>query len=301
MFIGGKGLKAGILMLMLCLFLIMLSGCSTAKKETARNLAGDTNHLTVAVSIVPQASFVKAVGGDYVKVETMIPPGASPENYSPSPQAMEQVSKAKIYFAMGVPAETSGILPRLQELNTSMKVVNLAGKVDQVYPAREIAPGQKDPHRWMSPKRAREMVKIIALELSAVDKDHAETYQKNAEAYQKQLQDLDQDIRSSLASVQGKSFIVYHPAMGYFADDYGLKMIALETEGKEATVHDFQAVIDQAKKDNIKVVFYQAEMDSKQARTLAQELGGQAELIAPLSPNYIDNLRKTAVVFSKTL
>jgi zinc transport system substrate-binding protein len=89
--------------------------------------------------------------------------------------------------------------------------------------------------------------------------------------------------------------------MGYFADDYGLTMIALEEEGKEATAQTIQGVIDRAKKENIKVIFYQAEMDSKQARTIAQELGGKAELIAPLAPDYVDNLRKTAQTFAEVV
>ncbi|WP_054695479.1 metal ABC transporter solute-binding protein, Zn/Mn family [Syntrophomonas palmitatica] len=292
-------LKSRVLSALLCSVLLLASGCSSAKQKTAEPVGTQPARLCVAVSIVPEASYIKAIGEDLVEVETMVPPGASPENYAPSPQIMERLSLAKIYFAVGVPAETSGILPRLRQVNRQMKVVDLAAKVDQVYPAREISPGEKDPHRWMSPRRAQEMVRIIAQELALADPSNAEIYQKNARIYQAQLADLDQEIRNSLAKVKGRSFIVYHPAMGYFADDYGLKMIALEEEGKEANAHDLQAVIDKAKKENIRVVFYQAEMDSKQAKTLARELNGQAELIAPLAPDYIENLRKTAQVRPK--
>lgn len=302
MLIGSKKGKNIILLSLLILALLAIAACSSSEKAISpAPVASDSAKLRVAVSIVPQATFVKAVGGDMVEVVTMIPPGANPENHAPSPQLMEQLSDAKVYFAIAVPAEKNGILPRLQEINPEMKVVDLAAKVDQVYPAREMAPGASDPHRWLSPKRVKEMIKIIAAELTALDPQNAASYQKNALAYQNELDKLDKDISSSLGKVAGQSFIVYHPAMGYFADDYGLKMIALEEEGKEATVQDFQAVIDQAKKDKIKVVFYQAEMDSKQAQTLAQELGGEAQLIAPLAPDYIDNLRKTASTFAQVL
>ncbi|MDD2510929.1 MAG: zinc ABC transporter substrate-binding protein [Syntrophomonas sp.] len=300
---GSRKVKTIILLSMLILVLLAVSACSNSQKTSSQNPAipSDAAKLRVAVSIVPQTTFVKAVGGDMVEVVTMIPPGASPENYAPSPQIMEQLSDAKLYFSIAVPAEKNGILPRLQEANSQMKVVDLAAKVDQIYPAREMAPGESDPHRWLSPKRVKEMIKIIAAELTALDPQNAASYQKNALAYQGELDKLDKDISSSLGKVTGQSFIVYHPAMGYFADDYGLKMIALEEEGKEATVQDFQAVIDQAKKEKIKVVFYQAEMDSKQARTLAQELGGEAQLIAPLAPDYINNLRKTASTFAQVM
>jgi len=291
-----------ILLSVLCLTLLTASGCTSNTKQTAQTPTSNSpEKLRVAVSIVPQATFVKAVGGELVDVVTIIPPGANPENYAPSPQTMEQLSQAKLYFAIGVPAEKSGILPRLKEINSQMKLVDLPSQVDKVYPAREMAPGEKDPHRWLSPKRVAEMVKIISAELAAADPQHADSYQKNAQVYQAELEKLNTEIASSLQGLSGQSFIVYHPAMGYFADDYGLKMIALEEEGKEATAQQLQSVIDLAKKENIKVIFYQAEMDSKQAQTFAQELGGQAELIAPLAPDYIDNLRKTAQTFARVL
>ncbi|MEN6327809.1 MAG: zinc ABC transporter substrate-binding protein [Syntrophomonas sp.] len=297
-----KQTKNILLLSLVIMTLLAISACSSSQKTSIPGqAASDPVKLRVAVSIVPQATFVKAVGGDMVDVVTMIPPGANPENYTPSPQLMEQLSDAKLYFAIAVPAEKNGILPRLQEINPKMKVVDLAAKVDQVYPAREMAPGESDPHRWLSPKRVKEMISIIAAELSSLDPQHADSYKKNALAYQSELDKLDKDIASSLGKIAGQSFIVYHPAMGYFADDYGLKMIALEKEGKEATVQDFQAVIDQAKKEKIKVVFYQAEMDSKQAESLARELGGEAQLIAPLASDYVDNLHKTASTFARVL
>ncbi len=292
--------KVIIFLAMLGIAMLVVSGCTSNEKK-ASSLQDNSEKICVAVSIVPQASFVKAVGGDQVEVLTMIPPGASPENYAPGPKIMEQLSKAQIYFAIGVPAETNGILPRLEQLNPNMKVADLPQKVDQVYPAREMAPGEKDPHRWLSPKRVIIMINTIADELAAADPQNADKYRKNAQNYQAELEKLDTEIAASLAEVSGQSFIVYHPAMGYFADDYGLKMIALEEEGKTATARNIQSVIDQARRENIKVVFYQAEMDSKQAQTLARELGGTAELIAPLEADYIDNLKKTAHAFAHNL
>lgn len=300
MFRFTKEMKAMLLLLLLGLTILTVCGCSRQEQNTAATGNGDKK-ITVAVSIVPQAGFVKEVAGDQAEVVTMIPKGANPENYAPDPKQMEELSKAQIYFAIGVPAEVNGILPRISSINANMKVVDLAEKADQVYPAREMEPGQKDPHRWLSPKRVVVMVNCIADELAEADPEHAELYHKNAKAYQDQLEQLDSEITASLSSVSGKSFIVYHPAMGYFADDYGLTMIALEEEGKEATAQTIQGVIDRAKKENIKVIFYQAEMDSKQARTIAQELGGKAELIAPLAPDYVDNLRKTAQTFAEVV
>ena len=96
-------------------------------------------------------------------------------------------------------------------------------------------------------------------------------------------------------------FIAYHPAFGYFADDYGLHMIALEEEGKEAAPQTFKEIVDLAKENDIKVIFYQAEVDSRQSEAFAEEIGGRTEQIAPLAPDYIENLEKMADTFAKVL
>lgn len=287
--------------MVISLFVISVLSLAGCNSEPVSTPVQDSGKLKVAVTIVPQATFVQAVGGDLVDVVTMIPPGGNPENYSPTPQQMAQFSEAQIYFAIGVPSEKANILAKVKDLNPNILLVDLTEKVDQVYPPRLFASGERDPHMWLSPKRVKEIVNITAQELGQLDPDHKEIYLSNANAYNSQLDKLDQDIRTAMTGLTSQYFIVYHPAFGYFADDYGLKMVALEEEGKEATAVDLQKVIDFAEQENIKVVFYQAEMDSKQARTLAAEIGGQTEMIAPLDPDYINNLEKIAQTFARVL
>lgn len=284
-----------VLLLNLCL---VAAGCNG---KPAAVPPGNSGKLKVAVTIVPQATFVKAVGGDLIDVVTMVPPGVNPENYAPSPQQMVQFSDAQIYFAIGVPSEKTAILPKVHDLNPDLKVVDLPALVDTVYPPREFQPGERDPHMWLSPRRVQEIVRITAQQLSALDPAQRTVYEENARTYIASLDRLDQDIRATLVGMTNRTFIVYHPAFGYFADDYGLKMVALEEEGKEATAVNLQKVIDLARQEHIKVIFYQAEIDSKQAHTLAAELGGQAQMIAPLDPDYVNNLEKIAQTFARVL
>ncbi|NLN87884.1 MAG: zinc ABC transporter solute-binding protein [Syntrophomonadaceae bacterium] len=258
------------------------------------------NRLKVAVTIVPQATFVKEVGGDLVEVVTMVPPGGNPENYSPTPQQMMQFSDADVYFAIGVPSEGTN-LPKLLSLAPSIKVVDLPALVDQKYPPVLFPSGDRDPHMWLSPQRVEEIIRITIEQLTQLDPLHGDIYTANGTAYIQRLAQLDDEIQASLSGLSNRTIIVYHPAFGYFADDYGLTMVALEEEGKEAAAVDLQRVIDLARTQDIKVVFYQAEIDSKQSRTLAAEIGGQAEMIAPLDPDYIDNLHKMALTFQRVL
>jgi zinc transport system substrate-binding protein len=266
------------------------------------NPAHATNsRLTVGVSIVPQASLVKAVGGSSVMVVTMIPPGNSPGNYAPTPQKIQALSKANLYFSIGVPAEQANILPKAKSLNQTMKVVSLPEAVEKTYKPRYFSPGKRDPHLWLSPKRAKVMVSVIAKELEIIDPRNRKTYQKNAKAYLNKLDQLDQRIKHAFKGLAHNTFIAYHPAFGYFADDYGLKMVTLEESGKEGSARNFQKLTELAKRKNIKVVFYQKEFDNKQAKALAAEIGGRVEEFAPLAPDYIANLDKMAKSLAEIL
>lgn len=283
----------GLIFLLIIIMLFTLTACQGAGDKDDK--------FTVAVSIIPQATFVKAVGGDLVDVVTMIPPGSSPANYAPSPKELTRFSDSSIYFSLGVPADMANILPKAKEFNPEMKVVKLFEEVAKVYKDREFAPGQRDPHIWLSPKRVKVMVKVITRELAEIDKENKAIYEKNANEYLNKLDKLDKEIRESLANLENRTFIVYHPAFGYFADDYGLKMLAIEKDGKEATPKRLQEIINIAKEKNIKAVFYQAEIDSKQSKAIAEEIGGKTVQVDPLASNYIENLQKTAEVFKSIL
>lgn len=279
----GKRNHLKVIICLLLLFTANISGCSY-------NDESNEDKLIVAVSIVPQETFVKAVAGDLVEVVTMIPPGYSPENYNPTPQEMEKFSRSRLYFSIGVPVEEANILPRAKDINNNISIINLAEETVVFYPERELAPGQRDPHIWLSPKRVKVMIEVICRELSAVDQKNKEVYQKNAFEYIDKLDRLDQKIKNSLKNLKSRTFIINHPSFGYFSDDYGLNMIALEKDGKEATARELQEAVEMARQENIKVIFCQEEIDSKQSRALAEEIGGRTELIAPLAPDYIRNL-----------
>ncbi|QXM05086.1 metal ABC transporter solute-binding protein, Zn/Mn family [Crassaminicella indica] len=280
----------------LILSMIVFFSLTACNKE-----ASNIEKLTVAVSIVPEKTFVKSVGGDLIEVVTMIPPGNSPENYAPSPKELEMLSKASVYFSIGVPTEKANIIPKLSSISEDIDIVPLDEEVSKVYKDREFSPGKRDPHIWLSPKRVKLMIKVIEDKLCEIDPKNKDIYIKNAEEYIKKIEQLDVKIKKSIEDLPKKGFLVYHPAFGYFADDYGLKMVAIEKDGKEATIEDIKRIIDYAKKENIKTIFYQAEIDSKQSRVIAEEIDGEAKEVAPLAPNYIENMENIAKAFADSV
>lgn len=250
----------------------------------------EEERMVVAVTILPQKALVSAVAGDLVEVITLVPAGTSPGNYEPTPMEMEAFSKAKVYFTIGVPTEKANILPGAKD----MEVVDLASIVAEQYPDRQFASGGRDPHIWLSPKRAVVMVYAIAEKLRELDPDKATTYEANAEAYVAQLVELDQYMASTFGGVSKKVFFAFHPAYGYIAEDYGLTMYSLEENGKEATPRKLAEMIDLARAEGIKTIFSQAEIDSKQPDAFAEEIGGEKIMLTPLSEDYIANLKSMA-------
>ena len=196
-----------------------------------------------------------------------------------------------------MPTEEANILPNAGDV----PVIALNEEAAAVYEDRTFESGSRDPHIWLSPKRVMVMVDAIAREMAELDPTNAEAYNKNAEAYIAQLEALDTEITESLADVENRTFIVFHPAFGYFADDYGLTMYSLELEGKEATAEHFQELVDFAEEETIKVIFYQAEIDSSQSEAFAEEIGGKTMQLSPLAANYIENLESMANLMAEVM
>lgn len=265
---------------------LLFAGCGDSEITPI----GEDGVPVVAVSIVPEQAFVQAVCGDLAEVVVMIPPGFSPESYEPTPKEMVKFSEADLYFTIGVPAEETSILPSTVERT---KLVSLAEACSAEYSELEID-GGRDPHIWLSPKRAVVMVRTIAREMSEIDPENSSVYAANAEKHIKELEAADKEITETLAALKERSFIVFHPAFGYFAADYGLDMYALEEGGKSATASRLKDMVDFAKEQEIRVIFYQAEMDSSQAEAFAEEIEGRTVMLDPLSGDYINNLKLMA-------
>ncbi len=183
-------------------------------------------------------------------------------------------------------------------MNRNMKITDVQNEVAKVYAPRYFAPDDQDPHIWLSPKRAVVMVRLTAQELALIDPANRVTYEANAARLIGQIEAADREIHAKLQGFTQRTIIVYHPAFGYFADDYKLDMVALEEEGKEADPRRMREIIDMAREKGIKVIFYQDDIDGRQSRTFAEELGGQAEKVSPMATDYVENLKRIAASFA---
>ena len=149
-----------------------------------------------------------------------------------------------------------------------------------------------DPHTWLSPVNVKIMVNNLLDALVEIDTGNEQYYRNNAQGYLNELDTLHQDIKVALNPYLGRKFLIYHPSMGYFAHEYGLIQVGVEREGREPGVSGLMAVIEQAKEDNIKVVFVSPQFDESNAQTIADEIGGEVIHINPLAEAYLDNLEE---------
>ncbi len=276
------------------LVLISVFGFASCKSDNGGN--GGVEENLIAVSIAPLAFFAEKICADDFTVVTAIPAGASPETYEPTPADMKKLTKAQVYFSIGVGAENS-ILPYVESETT---VVQLHKKTARVYPDR-IVNGGRDPHIWLSVKRAKVLVTQMTDIFCGLKPENAEKYKSATDALLSMLDTLDENIKTILSEKSSNKFIAFHPAFGYFADDYSLEMYSLEEDGKEATAKHLADMTDLAKKENIKVIFYQAENSSKQAEAFAEEIGGKAVMLEPLSFDYITNLENMAKAIGEAI
>lgn len=268
--------------------------------------------LQVAVSIQPQAYFVKKIGGDFVSVTVMVPPGANPATYEPKPTQMVSVSTSKVYFAVGVPFEQAW-LPKLSSVNPSMAVVHTdAGilKIPMHTAHHHSAPEHQmkhhdeamlDPHVWLSPPLVKIQAEHILKGLKQSDPIHTKTYETNFHRFSEEIDHLDADLHRLFSNIEQVRFLVFHPSWGYFAETYGLEQIPIEFEGKDPKPAILQTLIREARSEGIKIVFVQPQFSTRSAETIANAIDGEVMIADPLAEDWEENLRRQALKIKSAL
>lgn len=258
--------------------------------------------VNAVVSIMPQKTFVEAIGGDRVNVSLMVKPGESPHTYEPKPSQMRELSKANIYFSIGVEFENVWI-PKFANQNKKMKIVSVARKIEKIEMGEhyhydkdgniidEEPHAHGDPHIWTSPKNVKQIAKNIHKYLSRIDKKNKEYYTSNLNKFLEKVEETDKKVREILANTKaGTKFMIFHPAWGYFARDYNLVQIAIEAGGKNPKPRKVLELIKEAKKENIKAIFTSPELSDKIAKQIAKELDIPVLNLSPLNPKWSENI-----------
>jgi zinc transport system substrate-binding protein len=256
----------------------------------------------ITVSILPQKTFVKKITGDDFVVNVLIPPGTSPAAYTLLPSQLEEISKSAIWFRIGYIGFEQSWQDKIAQANSKMKVVDLSEGLDLIAQVKEqhgdhFHLSGVDPHIWLSPVLVKEMAKRILDEVSKLNPEQSVKYKTNYLEFVKEIDQLNIEIASKLKPFEGRKIIVFHPSLSYFARDYGLLQYSLESGGKEPTPQRMKELIDISKKENIKVMYIQGELDRDHARVFAEEVGGEIIQVRPLDPAWAENLMEMTNIF----
>lgn len=266
--------------------------------------------IPVFVSISPQKYFVQKVGGNLVDVSVMVRSGIDAHTFEPKPQQMMALSKAKIYFTVGIEFEQVWIKrflaanPRLLIIMTDSSIKKIPMRGFNVH-HHESKQGHRnsnlDPHIWLSPPLVAIQAHNIRDGLISADPDNAHIYKANCDRFMGEINDLDAELKRVFGDRKDLQFMVFHPSWGYFAHAYRLKQVPVESEGKAPKPAELQHLIQYAREHEIKVIFVQPQFSTSSAAVIAKAIDGQIAFVDPLAENWAENLREVARKFDAAL
>lgn len=295
----------------------LIMACTSGRQN---NDAGKKRVFTVTIE--PQRYFLDRIAGETpFTVNTLVPPGSSPETYEPAPSVMIDLGKSDIYFMVGGLGFENAWSQHLSKNNPNVTIVDCSEGIDlmkgfdpdhgsghdsehshQRHAADDHghahSHGALDPHVWSSPGTVKSIAGNMLKALVKADPDNEETFRANYNEFSVKIHQTDSLIRDLLKDAPSKSFIIYHPSLGYFAREYGLQQYSIEFEGKSPSPSQIKEIVDIARKEKINTVFIEKGFDSKNASVIAKEIGAKVFEIDPLRYEWDEELVRIATILA---
>jgi zinc transport system substrate-binding protein len=292
--------------------LLVVIGTGACRQESlpARSEAGEP--ILVYASIPPVKYFAERIGGSHVRVDVLLKPGQSMHTYEPTARQMVELSSARLFLRIGVPFEkqvadkVGQALKNLELVDVNEGITLLTASEPCEHDAdhghhHDHRESELDMHTWTSPRLAKIQAGNICRALVRVDPDRRADYEANLAALKADLDHLDVEIAAALRPLKGRTFFVFHPAFGYFAEAYGLKQVAIESGGKEPSAKQLDELIDRARDSGVKLIFVQPQFPRRGAEAVAQAIGGAVVPLDHLAEDYVGNLRHVAEMIRAAL
>ena len=272
----------------LTLFICFACGNTAQKSEKA----------IITVTLEPLRYFTEAIAGENYQVVSMVPKGSSPESYDPTPQQLVSLSKSQAYFRIGHIGFEQAWMKKLEANCPDMKVYDTSKGIDLIrdkghWHGNHFHEGGVEPHIWNSTQNALIIADNIYQALCELDSTHQADYKNRLDSLKQSIQQTDAETRKLLENADS-TFLIYHPALSYFARDYGLKQISIEEGGKEPSPAQLKKLIETCRNENVHIIFVQQEFDQRNAQLIAHELGIDIVSINPLSYDWTEEMLRTA-------
>lgn len=267
------------------LVVILLSACNNQSKINENK--------TITVTILPQKYFVEQVAGSNFQVNVILPPGASPENYEPTPQQLNELNNSFIYFYVGHLGFEKSWMKKFSDNAPDVAYVSCSKGIDLLVGGHENCGDEHnhkigtDPHIWTSPENVKTMSRTIFNELATRFPKQADEFKANLEGFIQRIDSLDFYIRTSLSDSIQRDFMIFHPSLGYFARDYHLNQHSIEFEGKSPSAAHMKKMIDLICERKIKTIFVQQQFEKDKAQAIAHETDTRLVDVDPLSYDWM--------------
>ena len=272
------------------LTLFILSACGNTTQKSEKSI--------LTVTLEPLRYFTEAIAGDNYEVVSMVPKGSSPESYDPTPQQLVNLSKSQAYLRIGYIGFEQAWMKKLEANCPNMKVYDTSKGIDLIrdkghWHGDHFHEGGVEPHVWNSTQNALIIADNIYQALCELDSTHQEDYQKRLDVLKQTIRQTDANVRTLVENADS-TFLIYHPALSYFARDYGLKQVSIEEGGKEPSPAQLKALIETCRNENVHTIFVQQEFDQRNAQLIAHELGVNIVSINPLSYDWVKEMIRIA-------
>ncbi len=272
--------------------LLVISNLSTGCNRANSSQPGCDIYVTIA----PLKYIVEQITGDDFSIEVLVPIGASPETFEPTPKQYIALNEAQMIFSTGLIEFETSLLGRLADktriIDLSRNISLIAGSCSHHHHSAAEHQHGVDPHIWTSPRELKTMARNAYDAIMGQYPDSTK-YTAAYNRLAKQIEQLDEECRQQFATTTARAFIIYHPALTYYARAYGIEQIAVEDEGKEPSAKHIADIIEQASAKGVKCLLYQKEYPQSVVEVLAEDTDLRPQEINPLADNPIEFIRQT--------
>ena len=261
-----------------------LFSCSSPKSSSDARI--------ITVSIEPLRYFTQQIVGDSYEVVTMVPKGSSPETYEPTARQMTKLSESILYIKVGNLGFERTWMPRLEANAPHTTIVDASQGIGNNE--------DDDPHTWMSTNNALVIARNIYHAVKHINAKDSTVYKRRLDSLCNVIKATDEYAMSLTSQAHCKAFVIYHPALTYFASDYGLEQIAVEEHGREPTAADLQRIISTARSKGVKTMFIQKEFANRNVDVIANAIGATKVEINPLGYDWEKEMKHIADAINST-
>ncbi len=273
------------------LLIILLSGCGSGHKD---------DRTAIAVSFEPQAWMLKQISGNDFDIITLLPSGSDPETYQPSISTMKSIGNAEAFFTLGTDGFEKSIISNFSSNFPELKVVDCTQGIEKIFgshghhdhDSNDHDGEEFDPHLLSSIPNSIIIADNMTETLIKLHPEKAKQYRNAADNLKKKLHALDDSIANM--RLKGETLSLRHPSLSYFARDYGLIQLPMQSYGKEASPLQLRKRMEEIKKSGTAVFIIEKEHATPSDKETAQQLGLKTVEVSLNSSSWLDDLMKIA-------